>query len=72
LGYQLRYTPPEIYRLGIKAANETVQKLHERDFVRLAVADQDHFLGAMERNELHFSEVPAFRAVATHYAAAAS
>lgn len=59
MGYQLRYTPREIYRLGIKAANDIVQKLHERDFVRLAVADQDHFLGAMERNELHFSEVPA-------------
>jgi gluconate 2-dehydrogenase gamma chain len=59
LGYQLRYTPREIYRLGIKAANEAVQRLHKRDFVRLAAADQDHCLGAMERNELQFSELPA-------------
>src|SRR5271168_3045936 len=59
LGYQLRYTPREIYRLGITAANSATQKLQGKDFSQLSVADQDHFLASMEKGEATFTTVPA-------------
>src|ERR1700730_13318049 len=36
LGYQLRYTPREIYRLGIAAANSATQKSQGKDFSQLS------------------------------------
>lgn len=59
LGYQLRYTPREIYRLGIAAANSSTQKSQGKDFSQLAAVDQDHFLAAMEKGEAAFATVPA-------------
>ena len=59
LGYQLRYTPREIYRFGIAAANSATQKSQGKDFPLLSVADQDHFLAAMEKGEVTFATVPA-------------
>jgi gluconate 2-dehydrogenase gamma chain len=59
LGYQLRYTPREIYRLGIAAANSATQKLQSKNFPLLSVADQDRFLVAMEKGETTFATVPA-------------
>ena len=59
LGYQLRYTPREIYRLGIAAANSATQKLQGKDFAQLSAADQDRFLALMEKGETAFSTVPA-------------
>ena len=59
LGYQLRYTPREIYRMGILAANASVQKMHGKQFAELAPADQDRFVLMMEENEVQFSPVPA-------------
>jgi gluconate 2-dehydrogenase gamma chain len=59
LGYQLRYTPREIYRLGIAAANSAAQKSQGKDFSQLVAADQDRFLAAMEKGEATFSTVPA-------------
>jgi|SRR5580692_1084874 gluconate 2-dehydrogenase gamma chain len=59
LGYQLRHTPREIYRFGIAAANSATQKSQGKDFPLLSVADQDHFLAAMEKGEVTFATVPA-------------
>jgi gluconate 2-dehydrogenase gamma chain len=59
LGYQLRHTPREIYKLGVADANAAAQKQQGKVFAELAVADQDHFLGMMEKGELNFSPVPA-------------
>ena len=59
LGYQLRYTPREIYRLGIAAANSATQKSQGKDFPLLSVTDQDHFLAAMEKGEVTSATVPA-------------
>jgi gluconate 2-dehydrogenase gamma chain len=59
LGYQLRYTPREIYRLGIAAANSATQKSKGKDFSQLAAADQDRFLAAMEKGETTLATVPA-------------
>jgi gluconate 2-dehydrogenase gamma chain len=59
LGYQLRYTPREIYRLGIAAANFATQKLQGKDFPQLSAAEQDRFLVTMEKGEAAFATVPA-------------
>jgi gluconate 2-dehydrogenase gamma chain len=59
LGYQLRFTPREIYRLGISAANSATQKSLGKDFPNLSVAEQDGFLAAMEKGEATFATVPA-------------
>src|SRR6202522_2644654 len=59
LGYQLRYTPREIYRLGIAAANSATQKSQGRDFSQLSAAEQDRFLAMVEKGEATFTTVPA-------------
>ena len=59
LGYQLRYAPREIYRLGITAANSATRESQGKDFAQLAAADQDRFLTAMEKGEAAFATVPA-------------
>jgi gluconate 2-dehydrogenase gamma chain len=59
LGYQLRYTPREIYRLGIAAANSATQKSQSKDFPQLSAADQDRYLTSMEKGEAVFGTLPA-------------
>jgi gluconate 2-dehydrogenase gamma chain len=59
LGYQLRYTPREIYRFGIEDANATARQNHGVDFERLSPAQQDRFLESMEKGLLTFPTVPA-------------
>jgi gluconate 2-dehydrogenase gamma chain len=59
LGYQLRYTPREIYRLGIEDANATARAAHGMEFARLEAARQDAFLESMENGTLGFPTVPA-------------
>jgi gluconate 2-dehydrogenase gamma chain len=59
LGYQLRYKPREIYRLGIAAADAATQKSQGQDFAQLSAADQDRFLAAIEKGEVTFATVPA-------------
>lgn len=59
LGYQLRYTPREIFRLGIAAASSATQQSHGKSFPQLTAADQDRFLAAMEKGESAFATVPA-------------
>lgn len=59
LGYQLRYTPREIYRLGIGEANATARRLYGAEFARLDPMRQDQFLEWMERGTVTFSAAPA-------------
>jgi gluconate 2-dehydrogenase gamma chain len=59
LGYQLRYTPREIYRLGIAAANSATRESQGKDFAQLSATEQDRFLAAMEKGEAAFATVPA-------------
>lgn len=59
LGYQLRHPPRELYRLGIAAANAAAQQQQGKVFAELTAADQDHFLGTMEKDEVQFATVPA-------------
>ena len=59
LGYQLRYTPREIYRLGIEDANATARQTHGMDFAWLDPARQDQFLESMGKGLLKFPTVSA-------------
>ena len=59
LGYQLRFTPRDIYRLGIENANEAARAAHGVNFARLETAQQDEFLESMEKGLLGFATVPA-------------
>jgi gluconate 2-dehydrogenase gamma chain len=58
LGYQLRYTPREVYRLGIEDANAASREAHGREFARLDPLSQDQFLTVMEQGTLRFPTVP--------------
>jgi gluconate 2-dehydrogenase gamma chain len=59
LGYQLRYAPREVYRLGIEDANTAARQAHDMEFSRLAPTLQDLFLASMEKGQLEFPRVPA-------------
>jgi gluconate 2-dehydrogenase gamma chain len=59
LGYQLRFTPREIYRLGIEDANTVIRTRHGTDFPHLEATVQDELLGSMEKGQLDFPRVPA-------------
>ena len=59
LGYQLRHTPREIYRLGIENANGVARVRHGMEFARLDAARQDQFLNSMEKGLIEFPNVPA-------------
>src|SRR5260370_39577211 len=58
LGYQLRYNPREIYRLGIAAANGEARKPQGKTFAELPADAQDGFLQEMEKNAIQFATVP--------------
>src|ERR1700722_9563859 len=55
LGYQLPLNPREFFRAGITAANEWSRKTFGKDFDRLADADREAALKAMESGNAEFS-----------------
>ena len=59
LGYQLRFTPREIYRQGIADADAAARERHGMQFARLEAGQQDEFLKSMETGGLAFPTVPA-------------
>ncbi len=59
LGYQLRYTPRELYRSGIEAANKSCRTAAGKDFAELTPDAQDRFLAALENNQVRFAGPPA-------------
>jgi gluconate 2-dehydrogenase gamma chain len=59
LGYQLRYTPRELYRSGIAAADKACLVATGKVFENLVSPEQDLFLGSLERNEAQLSGPPA-------------
>lgn len=48
LGYQLRQTPRELYRLGIALADRSSLAAHGRPFAQLDAARRDELLGRLE------------------------
>ena len=59
LGYQLRYTPRELYRSGIAAANDACRTAAGKAFADLTPAEQDRFLSSLEKNQVQLSGPPA-------------
>ena len=59
LGYQLRYTPRELYRSGIAAANDTCKTTAGKVFADLTPEEQDRFLASLEKNQVQLSGPPA-------------
>jgi len=54
LGYQLSLNPREFFRAGIAAANEWSRKTYGKDFDRLAGAEREAALKAMEAGKAEF------------------
>jgi gluconate 2-dehydrogenase gamma chain len=59
LGYQYRYTPRELYRLGIAGADGACRKKFGKPFAELPSDDQDQFLTALEHNTVAMEGPPA-------------
>jgi gluconate 2-dehydrogenase gamma chain len=59
LGYQLRYTPRELYRSGIAAVNDACRIAAGKAFADLVPDDQDRFLSSLEKNQVQLSGPPA-------------
>lgn len=58
-GYQLSFTPAEMFRHGLMSLNQTAQKQHGSPFAALPADQQDALLQAMQAGELDFSPLPA-------------
>jgi gluconate 2-dehydrogenase gamma chain len=58
-GYQLSLTPREYFAAGIKAANAWSRKAYRKDFDRLAPAERDAALKAMEAGKAEFEDFSA-------------
>lgn len=58
-GYQLSFTPAEMFRHGLSSLNQTAQKQHGTSFAALSIDQQDALLHAMQAGELDFSPLPA-------------
>jgi len=58
LGYQLPLNPREFFRAGIAEANAWSRKTHGKDFDRLAPADREAALKAMEAGKAEFGGLP--------------
>lgn len=59
-GYQLRFTPGEVYRLGLEAAmRAAAQRFGAQGFEQAPGADQDDFLKQLESGAVDLEPVPA-------------
>lgn len=59
LGYQLRFTPRELYRNGIAAVERWCSKQHGKAFADLDEATRDDILGKLEHGGIELDTVPA-------------
>jgi gluconate 2-dehydrogenase gamma chain len=59
LGYQLQYTPREVYRVGIADANKSSLSSSGKSFADLTSDKQDELLKLMEKGGVSFERIPA-------------
>jgi gluconate 2-dehydrogenase gamma chain len=59
LGYQLRFSPRELYRVAIAEVNGWCRQVHGKDFADLGEADQDKALELLQLNEVGLPNVKA-------------
>jgi gluconate 2-dehydrogenase gamma chain len=57
-GFQLKYTPAEIYRSAIPGIDAYAQKMHGTSFVQLKASDQDEVLHALEDGKVDLGDIP--------------
>ena len=58
LGYQLRFTPRDIYRVGIKSVNDECLKELGKAFTDLGAEQQNHVLRGLEAGTFKVAEIP--------------
>lgn len=58
LGYQLKLSPREIYREGIRACNAWCRKQYGKPFVALDATQQQHVLEQLDGNQAAFEALP--------------
>lgn len=59
-GYQLKYSPAELYRVAIREIRDHVREVHGgREFTELADAEQDELLTDLERGRVELPSLPA-------------
>ncbi|MCL1563282.1 gluconate 2-dehydrogenase subunit 3 family protein [Bombella apis] len=58
LGYQLPYSPQDLYRGAITPINTHCLMLHDAVFAALSPQWQDEVLHALEDNRLHLNDIP--------------
>ncbi|CAM2139037.1 gluconate 2-dehydrogenase subunit 3 family protein [Paraburkholderia tropica] len=56
LGYQLPYTPQQIYQRGIKLTDAYCRQKYHKRFSELDAATQDVVLKALQDNDIHFAD----------------
>ena len=57
-GYQLAFTPAEMFRFGFARLDESARKLHGAAFAELTDAQQDDLLAQAEHGKLDFGALP--------------
>lgn len=57
-GYQLAFTPAEMFRLGFAKLDESARQAHGAAFADLTVQQQDELLGLTEQGKLDFGALP--------------
>jgi gluconate 2-dehydrogenase gamma chain len=58
LGYQLKFTPRELYRLGMAASDTRCRQLHGRAFCEIEVSQQEEFLTQLEHGSIELPGPP--------------
>jgi gluconate 2-dehydrogenase gamma chain len=58
-GYQLKFTPAEVYRHAIRNIDDYATKQHGKPFADLGADDQDKILGELEKDSVELPDVPA-------------
>jgi gluconate 2-dehydrogenase gamma chain len=59
LGYQLKYSPRELYRAAIHDVDDWCQRTHGKDFVDLDGSRQDRILGLLQMGRIDLRNVKA-------------
>ena len=57
-GYQLAFTPAEMFRLGLAKLDESARKAYDMPFADLSAAQGDALLGQAEQGKLDFGTLP--------------
>jgi gluconate 2-dehydrogenase gamma chain len=58
-GYQLPYTPAELFRNALRGIREDVQRRRQTSFDKLPVAEQDAYLESLQKGRQDLQGVPA-------------